>query len=518
MKASVLSLNGRCTGEVQSLVRNKLVSALGSSNHWSCSENNSNNSWNVNFNDGNFNNNNKNNSHVVRAVAALGEEDRFAWLEAYEDCCRHKLTSPQCAEYRAHFEEDLFKLALEVKNRTYKPSTSTCFIVTRPKLREVFAANFRDRIVHHWVCLRLEPLFEQRFNAQGDVSLNCRKGFGTLVAIKRLKAEMEKVSDNYTREAWVAKFDLKSFFMSIDREVLFNLLIAFTKKYYRGDDIDTLLYLIGIIIHHNPQEDCEKRSPDILWHELPSDKSLFHSIGKGMPIGNLPSQLFANFYLSFMDHFILERCEKVGAGYLRFVDDFVIVAREKEWIMDLYREVKDWLEKRLHLTLHPDKVYLQHITKGVKFVGTVVKPWRRYTSNRTLGGMVNRIREADKLCAVIEKYGVTYRLLAKLEKIADGINSYFGFCVHTQSYTIRRNMFRRKFHFWKFCYISGHYSMVKIRKEYRIRNYLLKMEVQYADKLHRGRKAARSRGEKKPRQTGVYDKVRGGGRRRATRT
>ena len=329
---------------------------------------------------------------------------------------------------------------------------------------------------------------------------------------------MEKVSDNYTREAWVAKFDLKSFFMSIDREVLFNLLIAFTKKYYRGDDIDTLLYLIGIIIHHNPQEDCEKRSPDILWHELPPDKSLFHSIGKGMPIGNLPSQLFANFYLSFMDHFILERCEKVGAGYLRFVDDFVIVAREKEWIMDLYREVKDWLEKRLHLTLHPDKVYLQHITKGVKFVGTVVKPWRRYTSNRTLGGMVNRIREADKLCAVIEKYGVTYRLLAKLEKIADGINSYFGFCVHTQSYTIRRNMFRRKFHFWKFCYISGHYSMVKIRKEYRIRNYLLKMEVQYADKLHRGRKAARSRGEKKPRQTGVYDKVRGGGRRRATRT
>lgn len=329
---------------------------------------------------------------------------------------------------------------------------------------------------------------------------------------------MEKVSDNYTREAWVAKFDLKSFFMSIDREVLFNLLIAFTKKYYRGDDIDTLLYLIEIIIHHNPQEDCEKRSPDRLWDELPPDKSLFHSVGKGMPIGNLPSQLFANFYLSFMDHFILERCDKVGAGYLRFVDDFVIVARDKEWIMDLYREVKDWLEKRLHLTLHPDKVYLQHITKGVKFVGTVVKPWRRYTSNRTLGGMVNRIREADKLCAVIEKYGVTYRLLAKLEKIVDGINSYFGFCVHTQSYTIRRNMFRKKFHFWKFCYISGHYSMVKIRKEYRIRNYLLKMEVQYADKLHRRRKTSPSRSKKESRQTGVYYQIRGSGRRRNRRT
>ena len=77
------------------------------------------------------------------------------------------------------------------------------------------------------------------------------------MAIKRLNVEMGRVSENYTREAWVAKFDLKSFFMSIDREVLLNLLVAFTKKYYHGDDIDTLLYLIEIIIRHNPQEDCD---------------------------------------------------------------------------------------------------------------------------------------------------------------------------------------------------------------------------------------------------------------------
>ena len=516
MKASVFSLNGRCTGDVQSLVRNKLVSAMNSSNHWSCSENNSNNSWNVNFSDGNFNNNNKNNSNVVRAVAALGEEDRLAWSEAFEDCCRHKLTSPQCVEYRAHFEEDLFKLAMEVNSRTYKPSTSTCFIVTRPKLREVFAANFRDRVVHHWICLRLEPLLEARFHSHGNVSFNCRKGFGTLAAVKHLEDELIRISENYTTEAWIGRFDLSSFFMSIDKEVLLSLLIPFIRKYYTGSDIDTLIYLTVITIRHQPQLDCEKRSPDELWTRLDKSKSLFYK--NGMPIGNLPSQELANFFLSFMDWFVLQWCERNDGGYARFVDDFCVLCRNKDEILSLYRDLSAWTKKNLHLLIHPDKVYLQEAKKGVKFVGTVIKPGRRYTSNRTLGSMVDCIRQTDRFCAVIEEFGVTYRRLAKLENLVDGLNSYFGFCVHTNSYTIRRNMFKGMFHFWQFCFIAGRYTKVKIRKPYRLRNFILKEEDDYAKGLYRGRKTARSRGEKKPRQTGVYYQVRGGGRRRNRRT
>lgn len=503
MNAPVFKLNGRCTG-VDALVRNKLVSAVCSSNHWSCSENNSNNSWNVNFESGNLNNNNKNNSNVVRAVSALGEEDRLSWLEAFEDCCRHKLTSPQCVDYRSHFEDDLFKLALEVKGRTYEPSTSTCFIVTFPKLREVFAANFRDRIVHHWVCLRLEPLFEMRFHQQGDVSYNCRKGYGTLAAVNRLKDDLMRISENYTVETWIGKFDLRAFFMSIDRDVLLSLLIPFIRKYYQGGDIDTLIYLTEKIVRHNPQSDCVKKSDPALWEQLPEGKSLFNSHGVGMPIGNLPSQLFANFYLSFMDHIILERCRQIGGAYIRFVDDFCIVSRDKAGIMQIYREVKEWLENRLHLTLHADKVYLQEAKKGVKFVGTVIKPSRHYTSNRTLGNMVNRIRETDRHCAVMLARGVTLERLTKLERMVDSINSYMGFCVHNNSYTIRRNMFRKNFNFWKFCFVSGHFTIVKIRKNFQIRNYLLKKEVNYADNLYRNKTARRRNAPRTGKKTVHY--------------
>lgn len=152
------------------------------SNYWSVTENNSNNAWNVNFNNGNVNNNNKYNSNVVRPVAACGGlYDVFyqSVVYAYKDCLRGKMASVQAVEYMQIAYVDLPCLAWELWTGIYKPTTSTCFLVRYPKLREVFAANFRDRIVHHWVCLRLEPLFEERFIMQGNVSFNCRKGFGT---------------------------------------------------------------------------------------------------------------------------------------------------------------------------------------------------------------------------------------------------------------------------------------------------------------------------------------------------
>ena len=189
MKTSgIYLLNGRTTG-VNTLVKNKIVCAAQSSNRWSSSENNSWNAWNVNFGNGNFNNNNKYNSYVVRAVSAT-DKDIQSWLIAFYDCCKRKKTSTQCTLYRLIFEEDLPLLATEVKERAYHPTVSICFCVTRPKLREVFAANFRDRIVQHWICLRLEPLFEERFQSQNNVSYNCRKNFGTQKAVQRLATQM----------------------------------------------------------------------------------------------------------------------------------------------------------------------------------------------------------------------------------------------------------------------------------------------------------------------------------------
>ena len=219
-KMNSFYLNGRVTS-ASAFVKTKTAHALTTSNLWSVTENNSNNSWNVNFNNGNTNNNNKNNSNVGRAVAALGEEELMGWIEAADDCCRRKKTGWHCTEYRIR-EEVLVDLALAVKNRTYEPQASECFVVKHPKLREIFAAHFLDRIVQHWIILRIEPLLEELFVDCGDVSFNCRKGYGTLRAVLFLEEGMERVSCNWTKDAWVGRFDLRSFFMSIDKDLLWQ--------------------------------------------------------------------------------------------------------------------------------------------------------------------------------------------------------------------------------------------------------------------------------------------------------
>ena len=427
----------------------------------------------------NNNNNNKNNSRAVRAVVALGNEEKQGWIDAYFDCIKHKLTAKQCNEYRIDFEEDLWRLVAEVKDRTYKPSEAFCFIVTRPKLREIFAAAFRDRIVQHWITIRLEPLLERHFRQQGDVSYNCRKGYGTIRAVQTAKEHIERVSERYTREAWVGKIDISGFFMSIDKEILLDMLLPFIRENYQGDDLDTFLWLTEVTIRHLPQELCERRSPQWMWDDLPKNKSLFNMPDNvGMPIGNITSQLLANFYLSYFDAFILEQCEYQQAGYVRFVDDAVIIARDKRFIIDLRAKASQWLKKHLHLKLHHDKFYLQEVRKGVKFVGSVIKPGRLYTSNRTLGNMALQVMRTNSLCRYIIEDGITEQRLKLLRHDVCSLNSYMGFCVHNYTYNQRRKMFRDADYFWKCCTIRRHFSVVKVRLRYNYEHYLITKDAE----------------------------------------
>ena len=141
-------LNGRTTSGIKLLVNKRIACAIASSNYWSSTENSGNNAWNVNFGGTNSNNNNKNNSNYVRAVAALDDEEKASVMEAYDDCCRNKMGSPDCIEFRLH-PEMIIVLAVHIKMRCYHPGLSKTFIVKRPKLREIFAAFFLDRIVQH---------------------------------------------------------------------------------------------------------------------------------------------------------------------------------------------------------------------------------------------------------------------------------------------------------------------------------------------------------------------------------
>jgi hypothetical protein len=479
-----LLLNGRATGAT-ALVKNKIAHALASSSEYSA-----NNAWNVNFNNGNVNNNNKYNNNYVRAVAAFGEEEITGWIEAFDDCCKKKKSSSQCTFYRSIYEEDLLRLINEIESREYEPSVSVCFIVTRPKLREVFAANFRDRIVQHWVCLRLNPLFEERFRSQGNVSFNCREGFGTLMAVQALKMKIEKVTQNYTGQAYIGKFDLCSFFMTIDKAIMTRLINELILTKYDGPDKETLIYLSNIIINHEPQKNCIRKGNVKLWDCLPKNKSLFGiEPGVGMPIGNLTSQLFANYYMSFFDEWILSLLAECGGEYIRFVDDFVVVIPTtedfdgKDAITRLHKMAAKWLKDNLHLSLHDDKVYIQEAKKGVKFIGSFIKPGRDYTSNRSVSSFLYKLSMFESFCfeMVCEKseYGkISVPHTRLLEHDVDSLNSYLGTLVHTDSYGIRaKAFFSEKLNFfWKLCYVKGHLQTVKLKKPYRLRNKLIQIQ------------------------------------------
>lgn len=461
---------------------------MSAGNQWTSLENSRLNAWYVNFGNGNTNNNNKYNTYGVRPVAALNHEIMTGWTEAFEDCCRHKMTTLQCSLYRISAEDDLPSLAEEVESRTYTPSTSTCFVVSHPVLREIFAANFRDRIVQHWICLRLNPLFEERFQSMNNVSYNCRVGYGVLAAVERIRDEIVEVSQDYTTEAWVAKIDIRSCFNSIDKRILWKKLEWLIDNHYHGEDKEKLRWVTHVTLMHVPEADCVKRGRLELWKELNPKKSRFNlPPDVGMPIGNITSQLFCGFFLSFLDEFAIALVRRFSGRYIRFVDDMTLVANRKESLLEAIGLIRIFLRDELGLQLHPDKVYIQPATRGLPVVGSVIKPGRIYISNRTVHNMKKKIRQTERYCTTILSKGITVQRAQILQTLIEGLNSYLGIVKHSASRNLKMKLFSGLVSFWKICYIKN-MQVVKIRKSYQTLT-LLKQHEHEEDKQLRAEAA-----------------------------
>lgn len=346
-------------------------------------------------------------------------------MEAYLECRRNKRRTVNALLFEENWMENCVELHRELTEGTYKIGRSIAFAVTRPKVREVFAADFRDRIVHHLVMRRLEPLFEATFI---EDNYNCRKGKGTLYGFNRLHSKIRECSENYTKDCWILKGDMKGFFMSISKSTLWSMLERFIRENYKGEDIGQILWLTEMIALNSPERNCIVKGDRRLIESLPSDKSLF-TCGEdyGLPIGNLTSQMFANFYLSDFDKWM----EMEFKYYGRYVDDFYIVCTDKRKLLDILPKIREKL-KLLHVTLHPDKIYLQHYTKGVKFIGGVSKMGRRYISNRTIDNMLTALRELN---GIEEREDHVDDFLSRM-------NSYLGFLRQYNSYGIRRGLYR----------------------------------------------------------------------------
>lgn len=363
-------------------------------------------------------------------------------FELYFQCRKNKRYSFGALTFEVDFENNLMQLYRELQTKTWHPGSCNCFIVDKPVKREIFAAPFKDRIVHHILISELEPCFEKYFIHD---SYACRKGKGTHMAIKRLFHFINSQTCNNSQEAWILKMDIKGFFMNIERKKLYEKLELFIETKYRQSLLEKLetdknkkfkgqwifdlkeieeklsfvKYLTREIVFNDPTCSVNYKSPKRAWEGLPKDKSLFTTkTGYGLPIGNLTSQVFANFYLTEFDQF---------------------------------------LKEELGLTLHPKKIYLQPAKIGVPFLGAYIKPNYIMAGKRVLKNFMQKARGYEKLA---QNHKPSKE---ELNEIQASINSYLGIMRHYKSWRFRVKVLKE-------------YFKEKLSKHYRIEKSAIKIE------------------------------------------
>ena len=318
-------------------------------------------------------------------------------LRAYLDCRKHKRNTGSALVFEQDLERNLWQLHHELNSGTYRPGRSICFVITRPKAREVWAADFRDRIVHHLLHNQIGHRFYVRFIAD---SCACITGRGTLYAAERLESKVRSITQNWSRPAFYLKLDLANFFVAIDKGILRDLIAArVTEPFW--------LTLAETILFHDPRLDFEYRGDVAGLDLVPAHKRLTNQPAHlGLPIGNLSSQFFANIYLDRLDQFVKHglRCKH----YIRYVDDFVLLHESAQWLNDARHHIEQHLDMALAARLNPKKTILQPIERGIDFVGQVIKPWRRVTRRKTFNEALRRVRTIDQ------------------DKLFETANSYFG--------------------------------------------------------------------------------------------
>ncbi len=352
----------------------------------------------------------------------------------YLKCRKNKRNTMNALKFEMNAEENILILEKELKDRTYHPSRSILFFAKKPKLREIFAADFRDRIVHHILVGYLEPVFERVFIHD---SYACRKGKGTHRAVMRLRDFIRKASGNAKRRAYYLQLDIKSFFTSIDKEILFSLV----RKRTGNKDI---LWLAEKIIFHDCTKNYILRDKVKLFSELSRDKSLFGKRNRrGVPIGNLTSQFFANVYLNELDQFVKHglKCRY----YVRYTDDFVLLDSSREKLADWMEEIRVFLGSKLKLRLNPGRTRLRPVSNGIDFLGYIVRGDYLLVRKRVINNMNARLGH-------YRRRGINGWDYETLEKLRSSIQSYLGHLRWASSYNLKRGLLERKI-------ISDHFDV-----------------------------------------------------------
>jgi len=265
-------------------------------------------------------------------------------LDAWKEFLRGKRGKRDVQEFQYKLSDNILALHAELENKTYRHGGYYAFNISDPKPRNIHKAAVRDRLLHHAIYRVLYPVFDQKFIAD---SYSCRMCKGTHRAMDRFRDLAYLVSVRHTKTIWVLKCDVRKFFASVDHKVLMSILAKHVS------DPDTLWLVEGIIGSFNTQP------------------------GKGLPLGNLTSQLLVNLYMNEFDQHMKHRLK--ARYYIRYADDFVILSRDREWLEKLIPQIEAFLSERLGLHLHPHKVHIQTFASGVDFLG-----WVHFSDHRVL--------------------------------------------------------------------------------------------------------------------------------------
>lgn len=329
--------------------------------------------------------------------------------------------------FEVNYYENIQRLAKDLYRKTYKPLPGTAHVVHEPVVREIFAASYRDRIVHHLIVSAIDDYIDRRL---WYYSSSCRKGKGTLFGVKGLDHHIRQVSKNYQyKDVFVVKFDIKGYFMHIPRKKLYKIVMRWFDEIYtpehRGRWYGILKHAIYEVVHDNPVDGVKIRDGAKAWAKLPADKCLFcQPPGQGIVIGNLTSQEFSNIFLDVLDRFVTQ---KLGyKAYGRYVDDFYIVVRKAELpkLLNRDRYAISNLLSGIGLTLHPKKLKVYQIGQEIPFLGMKVG--------------VNHIVPGERLTRNMKK---TLRLRMMNMRGDECWISYVGMMKHVKHYKLIRQIF-----------------------------------------------------------------------------
>ncbi|MFQ5620593.1 MAG: reverse transcriptase domain-containing protein [Candidatus Nanoarchaeia archaeon] len=316
---------------------------------------------------------------------------------AFKKARRGKTRKQYVIEFENHLKENLSQLSKELSTQTYNPRPLKTFILRDPKTRKICKSHFRDRIVHHAVCNIIESAFEKQFIHDSYAN---RKGKGTLKALQRFDAFKRKVSKNNTIRCFVLKADVKHYFETVNHSILLNMLQCIIQD-------KELLWLIDTILVNYKTA-------------MP---------GKGMPLGNLTSQFFANIYLNELDQYV--KHELRVKYYIRYVDDFVIFHQSKNQLEIYKTEINKFLREKLDLELHPDKSQILKLNKGIGFLGFRVFYHHKLIRKKNIRKFERRFHEM---------YDCYKQKLIDREKVIEKFEGWLAYASHANTFNYRRRI------------------------------------------------------------------------------